>query len=90
MSTLDPSLMTTAILPPAADVNIPTDPMQLAEEFRKLTTLANERPLTSEEIQRGVQITRALRRTNTGPAKAKTSKAKAGKPSVSLDDILGD
>lgn len=90
MSTINPELLNTQLSAPAPDIAIPTDPLALSEAFKELQILANSRQLTAEEIQRGVAITRALRRTNTGPAKAKTSKAKAAKPSVSLDDLLSD
>jgi hypothetical protein len=67
-----------------------SDPMALSAKWKAYQTIAAQRSLTPIEVQEMVQITRALRRTNTGPAKAKTAKAKTSKPMASLDDILGD
>lgn len=78
------------LVPVAPDISIPSDPLAQSARWKEIQVIAMERPLSQLETQEMVQLTRALRRTNTGPAKAKTSKAKAGKPIASLDDILGD
>lgn len=79
------------LVPVAPDIKIPEDPLAQSARWKEIQVLAMERPLSQLETQEMVQLTRALRRTNTGPAKAKTaSRAKASKPVASLDDILGD
>lgn len=91
MSTIDPKMLASEpIAPPAADISIPTDPVELSNRWREMQIIATERPLNSLEVQEMVAITRALRKTNTGPAKAKTPKAKTVKPSISTEDLLGD
>jgi hypothetical protein len=85
-----PDILAQPVPPPAEDVKIPADPLAQSARWKEIQVLAMERPLSSREVQEMVQLTRALRRTNTGPAKAKTSKAKAPKKAASLDDILGD
>lgn len=90
MSVIDPkSLANQAIEPPTPDIAIPSDPLALSERWREIQVIATSRPLTSTETQEMVAITRALRKTNTGPAKAKVSKAKV-KPTISTEDLLGD
>lgn len=78
------------LVPVAPDIKIPDDPLAQSARWKEIQVIAMERPLTQLETQEMVALTRALRRTNTGPAKAKTSKSKASKPVASLDDILGD
>lgn len=87
---VDPRLLVEApVSPPQPDIAIPSDPLAQSARWKEIQILAMERPLTQLETQEMVQLTRALRRTNTGPAKAKTS-ARKSKAVASLDDILGD
>jgi hypothetical protein len=70
---------------------IPSDPLAQTELWRELQLKGAQGTLTPEEIAQMVAVTRALRRTNTGPAKAKTSKAGTKtKKAVSDADILSD
>jgi hypothetical protein len=57
---------------------------------QELNSLMSRSDLTSEDHRRLIAISRALRRTNTGPAKAKTagSKAKGKSQPVSLDELF--
>lgn len=86
MSLIPPDPSNVPSIPPIDDSN----PVLLSERWREIQKIASTRPLTQEETVEAVQITRALRRTNTGPARPKTSRAKAPKVAISLDDILGD
>jgi hypothetical protein len=67
------------------------DPLTLQAMFSELheKQLAANRGegdgLTAEESRFAISITRILRRTNTGPAKAKTTRAK--KPKITATDI---
>jgi hypothetical protein len=73
-----------AVTPPQPTAQ-PLDYIALQQE---LNTLMSRSDLTSEDHRRLIAISRALRRTNTGPAKAKTSKAKGKSAPVSLDELF--
>jgi len=72
-----------------SDLNIKLnfdDPLAVQQRWNELLHIAKERELTAEETAEAVQCTRVLRRTHTGPAKAKTSTARATK-SAKLDTL---
>lgn len=91
MTSIDPNLILST---PASELpsspSIPDDPLAQTELWKTLQLKGAQGTLTPAEIAQMVAVTRALRRTNTGPAKAKTSKAKATKPSISDSDLLSD
>lgn len=69
------------------DISIPSDfnredSLAVQDVWRKMQKLATERELTADECALMIEVTRILRRTHTGPAKAKTSKAGKKKPDL--------
>ncbi len=62
------------------------DPIALSNLWKEMQALATKRPLEPDELALMVDITRRLRRTNTGPAKPKGSRTK--KPSVDIAALL--
>lgn len=63
------------------------DPMAAQAELRKGQELAMQRDFSADELSFMVEVTRILRKTNTGPAKPRTSKA-AAKPKIDLKTLL--
>lgn len=72
-------------------------PLELAEEMSKLQAefVANPDAVPEADLRRAVEITRALRKTHTGPAKTRTKVSKAGKEKaasaeLNLDELFGN
>ena len=63
------------------------DYAQALARFQHFQKKAQESELSADEIRECIDVTRILRRTNTGPGKAKTGRGKKATPSLSLDDI---
>lgn len=62
-------------------------PAEMTEEMNQLKAKLelNDSSITPDELRRAVELTRALRKTHTGPARTR----KKSKPTaVSLDDML--
>ncbi len=63
-----------------------TDQLAVHERWKFYVQTASERDLTPEETAEAIICTRILRRTNTGPAKAKEPRSKVERPKVNLLD----
>lgn len=55
--------------------------------FQHFQRKGQEGTLTQTEIRECIAVTRILRRTNTGPGKAKTARGKKAAPLVNLSDL---
>lgn len=79
------------ILPPASGEDVSTLPMdEVQRRFQAFQAAsAAGKDFTAAELRQAIELTRILRRTNTGPGKAKTQRtAKAAKAApLSLDDL---
>lgn len=68
---------------------IPVDDLvACSNRLSELKIIAQSRRLTAEESREGVQLTRILRRTNTGPAMKKASAKKKTVSDTDLDALL--
>jgi hypothetical protein len=63
------------------------DPIALQQLWKDLQALATKRPFEPDEVALMVDVTRRLRRTNTGPAKPRTT-SRAKKASVDIKSLL--
>lgn len=63
------------------------DPLALSTLWKELQALATKRPLEPDELALMVDVTRRLRRTNTGPAKPKSS-SRTKKAAVDIQSLL--
>lgn len=86
--------MTTEQSLPAIDFTSPTlDMMMVKSRWNHYLTLSKERHLSPEETAEAIACTRALRRTNTGPARHKekpTRETKASKQAAVAASLLDD
>lgn len=74
---------------PSIDLStLPMDEIQRRFQAFQQAAAANKQ-FTAAELREGIELTRILRRTNTGPGKAKTQKsaARAKAAPISLDDL---
>lgn len=63
------------------------DPIALQQLWKDLQALASRRPFEADETALMVDVTRRLRRTNTGPAKPRTT-SRVKKASVDIKSLL--
>lgn len=68
--------------------SLPLDEIQRRFQAFQQAAAANKQ-FTSADLREGIELTRILRRTNTGPGKSKTQKsaARAKAAPISLDDL---
>ena len=81
---IDLSVPSPDVIPktPDGSVDVPLAQARL-REFQ-----ARADSLTTEELRDAIQLTRALRRTTSGPAKSKTKKSPASTAIADPDDLL--
>lgn len=65
------------------------DPLALQVLWKELQAAASKEPLEADEVALMVDVTRRLRRTNTGPAKPRSSSRRSSKgPAVDIKSLL--